>query len=277
MLATLALTLALALPQPEATPSPTPAPETDALAGPTVAPDAPASLVVRDFDGKLRRLEIPAEEAALELLKLSPEEQAKADVVITARRAQFDGIVGQNLELLLKFKTAKEAGSAQEVQQYLRQMLAKLGPVRDKGRLVDQLGAVLSPEKATELRRLSAEYWKAVIDDETGDSGERAKVTGRVMLGAIGLEIKRAYETRIGGQLAEVDDLIVRLGLTAEQESRVRAVVLEYGQQTLGKPTEAQKAKLFTDLNTILTKEQRGVFLREIYATKGEREGASSK
>jgi hypothetical protein len=273
MLATLALSLALALPQPE----PTPAPETDALAGPTVAPDAPASLVVRDFDGKLRRLEIPAEEAALELLKLPPEEQAKADAVIAARRAQLDAIVGQNLELLLKFKTAKEAGSAQEVQQYLRQMLAKLGPVRDKGRLVDQLGAVLSPEKATELRRLSAEYWKAVIDDETGDSGERAKVTGRVMLGAIGLEIKRAYETRVGGQLAEVDDLIARLGLTAEQESKVRAVVLEYGQQTLGKPTDSQRAKLFTDLNTILTKEQRGVFLREIYATKGEREGAASK
>ena len=277
MLATLALTLALALPQPETTPAPTPTPEPDALAGPTVAPDAPASLVVRDFDGKLRRLEIPAEEAALELLKLSPEEQAKADAVIAARRAQLDGIVGQNLELLLKFKTAKEAGSTQEVQQYLRQMLAKLGPVRDKGRLVDQLGTVLSPEKATELRRLSAEYWKAVIDDETGDSGERAKVTGRVMLGAIGLEIKRAYETRVGGQLAEVDDLIARLGLTAEQESRVRAVVLEYGQQTLGKPTDSQKAKLFIDLNTILTKEQRGVFLREIYATKGEREGASSK
>ncbi len=270
----------LAQPEPSAKPAPAETAESDALAGPAVKDAASRSLVERDFDGKLRRLEIPAEEAALGMLDLTESERAAADGVLADRAAALDKVIAGNLELLLRQKTAREAGNAEGMQASVRELLGKLGPLRAKGRLVDQLAAVLSAEHGAEMKRLTREYWGALIDAEVekaGPGAERGKIGAKEMLVAVGLELKRAYEARISGQQQELDDLIAKLGLTDEREADVRRIALDFAQKSLGKPTAEQRRELFCELNKVLTAEQRVVLIREIYRVGPERTGAPSK
>ncbi|MFZ4574061.1 MAG: hypothetical protein ACOYN0_06665 [Phycisphaerales bacterium] len=276
MLATLLASAMLAASLAQADPSTQPADDA-ALAGPAVGEQARKSLLQRDFNGTPRRLELPAEEAALELLGLTPEQKSATDAVIADRRAKLDAIVAQNLDLLLKLKGSRDSGDAAGLRQHTRELLGKLGPIREKGRLLDQLAAVLPPEKAAQLRALTRDYWEMKVEEEVRGGEERSKARVKLMLAAVGLEIKRAYETRISGQQQDLDDLIVRLELSSEQEGKVRGLFLEFAQKTLGKATADQRAELFRDLNKILTGDQQARLIREIYAGGSERKVAPSK
>jgi len=254
--------------------------DADALKGPQV-PDRPSkSLVERDFQGSLKRLEVPVEEAALELIALSDTERVAAQLVIDERVASITRIVGENLELLLKFKLARDSGNTEDTRKLLREFYAKLEPVRRDGTIHDQLAAVLETEHAAELKRLSTEYRDAVIDDlasKQGPDAKRPRIALTAALAELGVEIKRAYESSINGGQQELDALIVKLGLDETQEAQVRAAVSAFFQASFGKPTASQRIKLFQDLNKILTADQRATLLREIYANPADRKSSEDK
>jgi hypothetical protein len=252
-------------------------PETpsDELRGPVVETKAsPATLLERDFQGHLRRLEVPAEEAALGKLSLSESEKQGTERILTERAAVLDGIVGGNVELLLRISTAKEAGNKPELHQAVSELIKLMEPLRQRGKLVDELAGQLSEANGAELRRLTREYWMHVIDEEHAKAPKgtrRGEIQTREVLAAVGMEVRRAYETRISGKQEELEQLITALELTPEQEGKVRAIALDFAQKTLAKPTGAQKRELFMRLNKELTPAQRLTLLKHVYRPVSER------
>src|SRR5262245_10923172 len=84
-------------------------PEKESLAGPRVA-EKPAkqTLVHRDFNGELVPLDSTPEEAAIEMLKLSPDERTAAEAVLLERSRGIDAVVADNIPLLLRLQGVKE-------------------------------------------------------------------------------------------------------------------------------------------------------------------------
>ena len=78
------------------------------LAGPQVeAEDRARALVARDFAGRVARLEVPPEEAALALLELDPVVREATDRVLADRAAALDRIVMANVKLLVRLQSAQ--------------------------------------------------------------------------------------------------------------------------------------------------------------------------
>lgn len=247
------------------------APPQDVLRGPAVAPAATApTLVERDFQGKVRRLDLPPEEAALALLGLDADARAKADAILTEREAILDAAVIGNIELLLKINTAREAGDRAEVLRLLQEFNAALAPLRARGSLADELAAALPSAKAAALDTLVDEYNKALYDQSAAEARARgeavrpARIRLRESLLATGQEVKRSYDRQVAAGLGEIDRLVAILALRPEQESKVRNLVAEFGQMTRLNPTPEQRRDLFQRIMAELDPEQRRMLLREV-------------
>jgi hypothetical protein len=184
----------------------------DALAGPKVAEDSlGVSLVSHDFRGDFQRLSEPAEEAALRLLTLSDAEKAATQKILTERAAILDGVVGDNLSLLLRLQGFKEEGPTPDRMTALREITEKLAPLRARGRLRDELAAVLTSENAVEFRRIVDGYWDALIDstmakDRRGGGGKSGKA--------------KAEKNATGGGGGDDEGMMDEQGATARAERR---------------------------------------------------------
>ncbi len=237
------------------------------------------SLVERDFDGRLRRLEISPEEAAVPLLRLDEVTRAKVDKTIAERSLLLDLFVRDNLDLLLRFSTANASGNKQDQGMLLREAFEKAEPIRQHGRLLETVGAVLSTDQKKELTHLVQEYREAQIaEQETADRGadeKRGKKPDRVgAMFKIGLEqfgqdVKRAYERVISEGQGKLNEFVQQLNLNEQQEANVRKLTLEFAQAHIKTPaTSKDKTVLFLAISAELEPEQRGKLLKYVQTNK---------
>lgn len=256
------------------------------LGGPKVETrDAERShtLVERDFDGKLKRIDDPLV-AALELLDLSDADRAAAQDVLDARAAEMDALVRDNLKEIAELASARQSGDQTAARGLLADLLRKAKPITSKGTVLEQVKAVLSNKDGAELERLVGEYSAATAAEraenpmgEAGARTPRTRVGKRLQaqaierLAGLGGEIKRSYERVFGGRAGELQELVAKLGLSPEQESRVTQIFTDLFQKTYGKPTRAQSTKAFFEAYALMNDEQKARF-RELAA---ERTGAA--
>lgn len=256
-----------------AIPQPTHPAASEPLSGPAARETAAKpTLVHREFDGSLRRLDEPAEEAALRLLSLSPEEQTKIDAILAARAAIIDSVVANNIPLLLRVQGLKEAQARQGAMEALRELSEKLRPLRERGRLRDEIAGVLSDDHAKQFAALVDEYQKVVREDAMASAGPDARpgqVMAREALLAIGQEVRRSYERVIGSRKGKLDEVIRTLNLAPEQETKVRNLATDHFQQTLGKPTPSQTREFVRALMRELTPDQRRTLASAMYKARG--------
>lgn len=238
------------------------------LGGPTVRETvSERTLAKRDMQGRVRRLDLSPEESALELLNLDRESQAKADAVVADYHRRLDTIVGDNIELLLRFQTAKEGPERLGV---LREAMELFKPLRDGGRLRDRIAAVLPEEHAKRFEALIDGYWKAILDEVQADAKARKDKAGpeeieaRERLRAVGDEIRRSYERQVVAKSRQLEDLLKPLNLSPEQDGKVRTLVTEFAEQTKGKANPAQRRELFGKLLKELNPEQKRQLLRQV-------------
>jgi len=270
LLATLALTTTALAQSPP--PTPPPARESPALGGPKLAstPHQP-TLIKRNFDGTLKRLDIPAEEAALTLLVLTEPEQQATATILRERAATLDRVVGDNIPLLVRLQGYKEGDKDPRQAEALRELTEKLKGLRERGRLRDELATALAPDNATQFERPVSEYWKTLINESTqaaraaGDDNKPAATVAREVLKAIGQEVKRSYDRQIAAKTGELDSMLAKVGATPEQDLKIRNLSTDYFQQTLGKPTLEQRREFFRSIMKELTPDQRKALLEELY------------
>lgn len=253
----------------------------EVLAGPKVAPASAPSLVERDFTGRVKRLDLPPEEAALALLDLDSEAREATTRILNERAAIMDRIVRDNIDLLLRFVTARQGGDRAAILSLLAEFSAKLEPVHARGELVDELHDALPPAARGTFTSLVSDYRRAIADEAVADAkakGERARpraIAARERLADLGLEVKRSYERQIGAGQKELDELIAELNLSSEQEAFVRNLVIEHVQKTKGKPTPAQQRQLVVTIMARLTAEQNKIVLERLVAARSPAAGGT--
>ena len=230
------------------------------LAGPKVveAGAARPTLVQRGYEGGVTRLEIQPEEAALALLALDGAARAATQGVLSERAAMLDRIVLENLDLLIELGTAGEAGDKATVVRVGLELLRKSEPIRARGLLRDELAKALPREQREEYLRLVNEYWAAI--------GDEAKGKGKARLGGVveergrllGEAVKRSFERQVdrkGGE--DFEQLLARLELRPEQETKVRRMAEDFIVGAKFRPTEAQGAAFILQVMAMLDQGQR--------------------
>ena len=134
---------------------------------------------------------------------------------------------------------------------------------------------MLPPEKGEQLQAMMREYWRAVYEDATFEEGDTVSpernlpghvgprgrntmhgVLSQEAVRLVGLEVKSAYDRVVQQGQQRIDDVVKQLDLSAEQEAKVRAIAIEFGQQAKLNPTPTQRAELFQKLMKELTPEQ---------------------
>lgn len=265
--------LTLTQPDPGADAPANPPATAPVLSGPKVeTPDRPKSLVEREFSGRLKRLEVDPAQAALGLLQLSPEETAATERILNERAAIMDRIVTDNLREVVEMSQAFASRDSAAGLRLAGELLRKSGALVDRGRLVDELAGVLSEENAAELRRLTQEYWRAAIEESAQENGPGGRPRGRQgalayeRLVALGHEVRRSFERTVAARGRELESLLKDLGVSAEQESLIRAVIEETYVATFGKPTKAQQTAGFVKIYGVLDAEQRRELARRLGA-----------
>jgi len=247
-----------------------------ALGGPKVNPARSTikTLVQRDFDGKLKRIDDPVA-AALDAVELSKEGRAAADEVVRKRGAVLDELVKDNLKEIVELAGARQAGEAARARELMRDLLRTAGPIMKKGTLVEQVSAALPTQAGEELNRLVEEYVQAAVEDRMENGGPegaaragggkpgkmQASIAER--LTGFGAEIKRSYERVFTSRARDFEKLLKDLNLAPEVESKVQQVFTDLFQKTYGKPTPAQGSKAFMQAWVLLDGEQR-TRLREL-------------
>lgn len=258
---------------------PPPAQMPTTLAGPKVDrhPDGRRTLVQREFDGRLKRLEVEPVGAAVAIMVLSDSDRAAAERVLLARKTAFDALIRDNIPLLMRADGAFKGHDGGEGQLALQQLFEKARPIIDRGPLIDQVADAISPAAAAELRRIHAEYMAAAVQDRV-DRGEKPGRFGlRLAEGFAQFqrEVEDSARRVFEGGDKEFKQLVAKLDLTPEQESRIQGMFMDLYANSMGKPPKGEQAKVLLKSLGLLTPEQK-VKLREIIAQEA-RDAARAK
>lgn len=266
---------AIAEPEPRASEPPDPG----VLSGPKVRETAgERSLIRRDFQGRVRRLEIPAEEAAVELLRLDEPTKAKAQKILDERTAILDKAVRENIDLLLRLQNADRRTRLE----FIREFGESLKELRARGTLREEIRAILPKDQAARYDELIDGYWEVVVADATQaaqrENGARpaparAEVLAREVLAALGSEIRRSFERQIGQRARELEELLGKLGLSEEKDAKIRGILAEYAERTGGKPTPQQKRDLVLRIYRELDRDQQRIAARELLGLGEQKRG----
>lgn len=273
-----ALTLLLALPafaqdKPKDPPPAAPAAEPgkdDVLSGPKVKETvAEKSLVKRNFQGRVQRLEANPAEAAIELLSLDATTAAKVKKVVDERTRILDRIVRENLELLLKIQNT---GDRRGKLALLRESREKFKELETRGRLQEEVAKVLPEDQAKRYEELIKGYWETLLADAEQEAGAgkektpKAEIAAREVLLAFGVEIRRSYERQIASKTKELEEFLGKLGLSAEKEAKIRNYFVEFAERTKGRANEQQRRDLFQKVFKELDRDQQRLVLDEVLA-----------
>ncbi len=274
------------------------------LAGPKVTEhtglDATHTLIQREFDGRIKRLDVDPALAAIERMELDDATREQIDQIVAERNAIIDRLVQENIGELAGLANASQGGDKARAMQGLRSMLELAKPFRDRGRLIEEIAPILPETERAEARRLVNEYWRAIVrermeigpPDEPGKKINFMQASATEMLLAFGQEGKNAFERTIGQQGKQFESLLKKLNLSAEQESKVRALVQDNVSQRLkpsadgktsgyAEPTGIDKlrnAGRIMEIYGMLDADQRRILLREMrsmraYEPMGNAEG----
>lgn len=240
------------------------------LSGPQVREGAHESLVERGFDGRIRPLTTSPEERAVALLRLDEATRARVETILDERSAILDRVLVDNLDLLLQFQSARASGSATRQLSILRAFVRKLEPLRRRGSLRDEIARVLPEDQRARFEAMIDEYEDALEAQARADArarGERFQPLAyriRRNLERLGQDIAASYERAIGSRVAELEAFLERASLSPESEREVRRIITEFGQQTMLRPTPADKRRLVRDLWNAVRPEERIRLIRAL-------------
>jgi len=186
--------------------------------------------------------------------------EAELHALLADRARVMDSVVLDNITLLSQVETVMTVGSPAEKLETVQKGLAALEPARAWGRLRDRVAAVLPEEARARYDALIDEYEEARYAHalETGEVEHRFEQREDTVW-----EIERAGE-RVFEDDGEGDAWLAKLteelGLTPEQEGKIRQMAENFYLETKTRPTEAQEMAFIAKIRTVMTVEQRWKF-----------------
>lgn len=144
---------------PAETPKADPADKAETVLGGPRVTDRPSrpTLVARDSQGKLVRIEDRPEIVALGMIELSGEAKKAADKVLNEHGAVVAKALNEHQALFLQIQAARQSGDMKQGMQLTRELRQK-APQLWEPPLIDQLSKAIPVEKAVLLRTIVNEY-----------------------------------------------------------------------------------------------------------------------
>lgn len=241
-----------------------------ALAGPSVEPAEPHTLVTYEYSGQLQELGLPPAEAALDLLDLDPMTAERVSDVIAERARLAEQLIADNFELFIQAETVEASGKALEKGWFFVRVLKVLYPLIERGSLEDEIRPLLPEMTGDEFDALLDEYWQAVgqarVEDARpkGDRLRLRKAVREARRDQIGKEVELAAERALASERFAVQYLTKGLELNEFQQTKIQSLINDHMGRTMGEPTEGDTAQLFIGVLAFLNETQRAEMLERI-------------
>lgn len=239
------------------------------LEGPKVdSVPARESLVHRDMSGMMQPLDVRPEQAALDLLGLSPEQREPVDAFLEERGKATARLVSDNYELVLRLANAFQSGTEQAE---LAPLLREFYPVaRDllepplQSRIAEQLpdafrarfNALVDEYKLEAARDFARRTGAPAPDGNSLSPMQQRRTEGYLLLKEVGASIRGT----VSDLQSRADEFLKRIQATPEQESTIRAAF--QNSRNLLRPTPEERRAMMRQIWPILTPEQRQILLR---------------
>jgi hypothetical protein len=250
---------------------------------------ASRTLVRREFDGRLIRLDVRPEQAALDLLDLTPAQREATGKILAERFAACTRMATDNYELFLALQAARQggaggppgpsqAGATGAGQSGERaQLMSLVRRFREAGQhlltpsLADTLSAALDAERARGLHQLCDEYIRALADEDTatrspdaqgapGGQPRQGPLAARVRVETNLLirEVARSFGSLVASRRDRTEELLKAIEPESpEQEAKIRATIRTMGEKGGLTPTNEQRGELIRAVMAELSPEQR--------------------
>jgi hypothetical protein len=245
-------------------------------------PTQPLTLIKQDpVSGMILRLSTTPEEAALELIQLTPEEKAAVDKALAERAAILDKTLSSNIGTLLKSQGLRKDDNNQERMQALVELHKQAKVPLDEynkqnGTLLVQLQKILAPEKFTTVSTLVSDYRNALFaqasatfrtSTEKDEAKRQAQIRGMETMMAFGFEVGRSYDRQIAAKESQLEAILKKVGATPEQEQKIGALTAQH-RANAANATPLQRREFFKTVFIELDDRQKLVFLSELYGVK---------
>lgn len=236
-------------------------PKKELLGGPEVeAKAARATLVKHTFDGDLIELEEETHLAAIRLLDLTDDQKDALEKALNERLLTFDQALRKHYGLIVELTGIEQKPVAERVT-LLGKVTQAFKPFIDRGTMLDEMRDLLTSEQRAEVERLVVEYAEAKLADMRRElmnpDAPRAQLLTRWRLESFGQMIRQSIERQVGLRAEAFEQLLARLSLTPEQDSKIRAIVQEVAiKEFQGKATALERTRVFLEVRAVLTPEQ---------------------
>lgn len=270
--------------EPKNPPAAEPAP--DVLRGPEVREKAATkTLVVKDMSGKLEPLTQRPEQAALDLLALTPAERKPIDAMFEERAAAVAQLLREHQDLFLKIQAGRQGGAAAAELRPLMMEMREYAKDLIEPPLADRVRPLLPEAKRAEFDGLVGEYMKALAEDG-GDqpgrrgnepraqqrnpspdgerNGPRARAGDlsrqRQELSMLLREVARTLNGLVTQRREQMDAFIKTVDATPEQEAKLRSIARAAAEEDLknkGERDEVRRRETWRKMMDVLTPDQR--------------------
>ncbi|MDX2117890.1 MAG: hypothetical protein SFY96_06895 [Planctomycetota bacterium] len=243
------------------------------------------TLVVKDMSGKLEPLTQRPEQAAIELLGLSPEERKPIDAMFEERAAAVSKLLREHQDLFLKIQAGRQGGAAPAELRPLMMEMRGYAVDLIEPPLADQVRPLLPESKRAEFDALVGEYMKALADDGGDQPGRRGNeprapqrnptpegerngpraLAGdlsrqRQELSMLLREVARTLNGVVTQRREQMDAFIKAVDATPEQEAKLRSIARAAAEEDLknkGERDEARRRETWRKMMDVLTPDQR--------------------
>lgn len=259
-----------------------PPPVDNPLAGPAVQTavlSEARSLVQRGFNGTVEPLTIEADTAAIGLIDLTEEQRAEFERIAAERSGIFSKAIREHLDLLMELGGIDAKEQPAEFLRILTRVGEALSEYRARGTMMHEMSPYLTAEQRREVRRLMGEYLQArteTIRRETGPDTPWAAIAIRLQVETLGAMAKSAIESAAAMGSAMFDALSERLGLTPDQQAKIRKIYEPIAiKEFQGKPVgRIARVRALFQISHLLTEEQ---MVRLVEYTREERQAVNAR
>ncbi|MFM1803385.1 MAG: hypothetical protein RL136_264 [Planctomycetota bacterium] len=210
------------------------APAGDLLKGPPVVDSDSRTLVKRDLEGRLRRIEGRPEVAALAMLAIDPDVRDAAMRIVEERFEVVREHVIDQIDLLRESSDATRAGDRARAEELQREMIRRFDGWSERAPLLMSLAAVMPADAHAELTRMVDEYWSAWLASEagTGNRAKPAELERRLAAQLLRGELTAVHNAALRPLQQRLDRIYEVAEVTDEQRAVIREAVIAHVKST---------------------------------------------
>ena len=219
----------------------------DALRGPDVPDDRITTLVHKTMTGRLERLRVRPEIAAIQALHLDVATADRAREIIYERTHAITMMLVDDIELIGEMTEKNRDGDEDAARALFNKLWEGFDPGTPRSPLFGPLSGVLGDEKMATLRGLVDEYWDAWIDWQLRNNKNREKpairkrAEQRLAMQLFEREVREAFDASLKRYQQALDGIYAAVDPTDDQRAQIREIVIDHIKATRLRATPADR------------------------------------